>query len=640
MPTLAEFRQQTGDAYNDMSDQQLGDAIYKKYYSDMPRADFDQKVGLAAAPGAMQGPPDERSFVDKATSKIGSFLHNVYENPPPSVAGVRDIIKGAPQAAQELTWGADPQAAEQAAGTMLGAAGLGVTGSRALQFPARAPAGAAAEAAPTATSGALEAAGRLGVGVPKFLATEGTAVPQLAAGMKNAPWAGEPIVRAAQQVTEDLGRAKGGIAPAAATPELAGEGASRGIASWVKTGSQEPVGAAYRTVDELIDPSVRVPLDHTREMVGQIMAERSAGRIPGRSKAVDTVFQAMQDPTGMDYAGTKTLRSFLGEKTPQELAVSGMSPVETKRLYGALTRDLSNAVRTAGGEEALSAWQEANALARLTNMQREALSKVVGREGLNSPEAVFSKLVSYAGSKSTADLKRLQLARRAMGPEAWNEVGSALIDRLGKAPDGTFSPDRFVTAFGNMSPRGRAEMFTPQQHAALMDLFTVSQFVRDRITRFGNPSGTSRGMFGTGIGAAMFGDPVSTLAGLVGTRMVASALSRPAVVRAAADLGRAQMTRNPVMTQRALQNLYQVAAREGLISATRPQQQGQPQFFQQQLPPGLTEEEVQRALNTPRWQPRADVNNYPDMPRINPAAWEAFLANAPRSRNIEDRRRQ
>jgi hypothetical protein len=30
-----------------------------------------------------------------------------------------------------------------------------------------------------------------------------------------------------------------------------------------------------------------------------------------------------------------------------------------------------------------------------------------------------------------------------------------MIDRLGMAPDGTFSPQRFVTAFGNIAPAAR-----------------------------------------------------------------------------------------------------------------------------------------------------------------------------------------
>lgn len=45
MATLAEIRAQYPQ-YKDLSDQSLADGLYKKFYSDMPRAEFDKKVGL------------------------------------------------------------------------------------------------------------------------------------------------------------------------------------------------------------------------------------------------------------------------------------------------------------------------------------------------------------------------------------------------------------------------------------------------------------------------------------------------------------------------------------------------------------------------------------------------------------------
>jgi hypothetical protein len=48
MPTLAEVRAQYPQ-YGDMSDGALADALYRKFYSDLPRQEFDRKVGLAQA---------------------------------------------------------------------------------------------------------------------------------------------------------------------------------------------------------------------------------------------------------------------------------------------------------------------------------------------------------------------------------------------------------------------------------------------------------------------------------------------------------------------------------------------------------------------------------------------------------------
>jgi hypothetical protein len=47
MATLAEIRQQFPQ-YSDLSDQQLADGLYQKHYSDMPREEFNSKIGLSA----------------------------------------------------------------------------------------------------------------------------------------------------------------------------------------------------------------------------------------------------------------------------------------------------------------------------------------------------------------------------------------------------------------------------------------------------------------------------------------------------------------------------------------------------------------------------------------------------------------
>ena len=107
----------------------------------------------------------QRGFFDK----LGNFLSKVYNDPPPSIAAARDVIKGAPAAATELTWGADPQAAEQAAGTIaqgagmgLGFRGLGGEGVAARPLPkAGAPMPTPTPAVGSASQQAVEAGARL-----------------------------------------------------------------------------------------------------------------------------------------------------------------------------------------------------------------------------------------------------------------------------------------------------------------------------------------------------------------------------------------------------------------------------------------------------------------------------------------------
>ncbi len=47
MATIAEIRAQYPQ-YSDLSDAKLADAMYKKFYSDLPRTEFDTKIGLKA----------------------------------------------------------------------------------------------------------------------------------------------------------------------------------------------------------------------------------------------------------------------------------------------------------------------------------------------------------------------------------------------------------------------------------------------------------------------------------------------------------------------------------------------------------------------------------------------------------------
>jgi hypothetical protein len=48
MATLAEIRAQYPQ-YSDMSDADLAGALHKKFYADIPREDFDKKLGVKTA---------------------------------------------------------------------------------------------------------------------------------------------------------------------------------------------------------------------------------------------------------------------------------------------------------------------------------------------------------------------------------------------------------------------------------------------------------------------------------------------------------------------------------------------------------------------------------------------------------------
>jgi hypothetical protein len=63
--SLKAFRAQHPE-YNDVSDRDLADALYKKHYADVPRADYDRRMGLAPAP---RGRPIRNQAADAAAAR-------------------------------------------------------------------------------------------------------------------------------------------------------------------------------------------------------------------------------------------------------------------------------------------------------------------------------------------------------------------------------------------------------------------------------------------------------------------------------------------------------------------------------------------------------------------------------------------
>ncbi len=87
MPSLAEIRQKYPQ-YQDLSDQALADGLYRKHYSDMPRAEFGRKVGLSGG-GSLAAAPAARVpaiWVAWLASALRSVTLAGISQPPPAAA--------------------------------------------------------------------------------------------------------------------------------------------------------------------------------------------------------------------------------------------------------------------------------------------------------------------------------------------------------------------------------------------------------------------------------------------------------------------------------------------------------------------------------------------------------------------------
>ena len=562
MPTLAEIRQQYPQ-YDDMSDTALADALYQKYYSDLPRETFNAKIGyeprtLAAGLKKIWDDPEGVSLI--------GMLKGAYEGvraPGDALAGKFTVQPATPGVMteeesflQDLGRKQEMAAASKlATTTILGQAPGGIfaapQGALGMGFAkpgqiAGQPIAAAAEksVAKEIPNTVLDAAKKIEVPIPRFIA--GSRMEQgVGAGLQNIPGAGDKIAEAAEKTVQALGAAAGKVSQDYGTgsPAVAGSFAKDALAEWLGSGSQKAASRVYDAVDNLVNHEISTPLTATAQTAQSILTRRAEAKIPGKSAAVETVLDAVTAPGGMPYKGLKDLRSFLGEMTPEELVSQGFKAGEVKQLYGALSSDLRNNIAASGGEKAVAAFDKATRIFDSISTVRKDLSRVLGAKGDAAPEAVFSRLMAMAGSKSSADIARLTQARKVMGGDAWNEVASAAVSKMGRDATGDFSVQRFLTAYGNLSPSGRLKLFQSSGKddlgQSLENIYVVSKAIEDKLKQFANPSGTARSLVSTGMVVDIIRSPIKVLSTLIGGNRLAKILSEPVTARATADWARA-----------------------------------------------------------------------------------------------------
>lgn len=396
----------------------------------------------------------------------------------------------------------------------------------------------AASAAPEAVAAAkpltegqqvAQAAERAGVDLPRAVTSDRASVQQVGKIAANIPVGGTPLRQASQRAVEQIGQRADELEASlgSGNAAIAGQAAREGLENYIGKETANRANALYSKVDELVNPTVTTPLTNTAKTVTTISGRRTLAAM-GDSPAVANVAEALSRPEGLTYEGIKQLRTSIGEMLKGGPLPANISQSELKQIYGGLTADLKAAVQNAGGDRAASMFDRANRYYDLMSARRENLARVLGAK---SDEGLFSKILSAAGSTSTADVKLLSQARKAVSPAEWNEIGSAVISRLGRDAEGNFTPDRFTTAWGKLSDQGKALLFSKEHRAALNDIATISSRFK-QLNQYANPSGTGQTVAGiAGLGGAWV-DPVSLIGSVVSARVLSGILAKPATTQA------------------------------------------------------------------------------------------------------------
>lgn len=493
---------------------------------------FENDAGLAVfrdpATGQLVEADKARHVVlrDPQDNRLKVFARSEATNENPAVSGSRILAQGV------------------AAGAPTARVGAAVPAAR-----------APAPAVPPGQE--LTAAGqRIGVDIPRAVATDSMVEQRVAGAVRNIPIAGDPLIEATGRTIQQLGDKAGETAAAYGGGTVAGSGdAAKGAINRYVTGTtKERASKLYDAVDDLVDNSVLSPLTNTQQTVAKLLARRGEAALPPGG-AIDQLNEALSRQ-GMTYQGIKTLRTNVGEDVSRSILPQGMSQGDLKQIYSALSDDLKNAVNAAGGQKASAAFARANRYYDLVSDRREALAKIVGTDGNAPAERVFDRLLAMASGSSRADIAGLMQARKAIGADDWNEFVSGVVAQMGRSPalkgapeslqGADFSPERFLTAYNKLSDAGRGALFKSggkgELASSLRDIATVSSRFRE-LQKFSNPSGTAQNTIGAATGASavtplFMGDvltPLAVVGSVVGGRALATILAKPAAAASIAD---------------------------------------------------------------------------------------------------------
>lgn len=456
---------------------------------------------------------------------------------------------------------------ERLAAAKSGAIGGGLLGGALGRFAAPAE-----KAAAPAVPASVQAAERLGVDLPYYAVTDSPALQRATKVSESIPMAGEPVVAARQKAVTQLEDAVDALVPKMTT-EQAGEKIGAGLKNWMTSGVREKAKNAYDEVASLFErPDATKALENTRGAVADIMAQRVGAKLKGITPAIDLVAPAIKSKEGLTYDGAKTLYTELRQLRSENM-IKGVKDANVDRLYNALKKDVLDIAEEAGGEPARFFLQKADRQYQQMSAMREQLAKIVGKkEEAVSDEQIFNRLFNASKDGGSANNKLVQRAITVMEPEQLKAFQAGILSKLGRDAQGNFSPDRWLGAKGinALSPRAKAMIFKdePKLVQALNDVTTISERFKN-LNKFGNPSGTSQGIFGGLTITSMIHSPIKTLAAIAGANGFTRIMSKPATAQGFADWARRyeNFVRNPTeqsgkLAYRAGQQLNRMIAEE------------------------------------------------------------------------------
>ncbi len=385
---------------------------------------------------------------------------------------------------------------------------------------------AASETAPAAA-----AAERLGSPMPRVI-TSGSPWEQAGAAAVSQTPVGQKLSAATQATYDAMGKNVQDVTQTlgSGNQAVAGEAARTGLETYIKSISREEEGKLYDSVDQMVSPDVRRPLLATQEAVGKIEARRGNAFQTGVSPAVASVEKAIAAPEGLNYQGVKDLRTSIRGQLDQGL-LPGPEAREMQAVYDGLTSDIRATVKKAGGDQAVSAWEEANSKAATMSRVRKSLVKLTNK---TNDADIANSIISYASSSRVGDIKQLVRVRDAVPPSVMDDVASVWTSRLGLDNKGNFSPTLFLRDKNKLSTAGQRILMRSADNKKLMgildDVGELAKKAND-MQKYINTSKTAPTAWLLSLPALMYAKPMETIGMLLGGTVMSHLWSKPATAQ-------------------------------------------------------------------------------------------------------------
>ena len=407
-----------------------------------------------------------------------------------------------------------------------------------------------------AAQGMAEAFARLRIDPPAGAVTGSRTLGTIEKSLESTPSATAIMQRQAEKVLEQTKAAADSLAakfgPLKTTAEAGATIKSAAVSAAERFGfKQEQV---YQEAFDLVGAETRVAVPAVTELRHALTAELAGAPESLKSTlnpALNMVRQIQADAAegGVAFDALRQIRTNIGKDiaAPQLSGSTGAQNEALKRIYGALTEDMSAAAKEAGPEAAKKLAVADRFTRAWMNTTNKTLQKIVKFE---TDERAFNFVMS--STKDGANqLARLQ---RNFTAEEWDTVAGTVLGRMGLArptaqnvAGDAFSVSTFLTNWNRITPEAKKVLFGGKRYKdlspALDDLVNAVSSLKG-VEKLTNTSNTSRNMIawmtiqslvgGSG-GLAAGGGAQSVGAGVLGAliapNLTARLITSPAFVR-------------------------------------------------------------------------------------------------------------